>query len=193
MKRGAATSGVTRAGRRRRLGFTLAETAVAVGIVAFALVVILGFVSVALKTSRETQELQGAVGLRAPLADFLKTQGFTAMFNVATTGTQVVGYAYKDDNGSWTSRVRDKSVATGETEQLARRGRLYRIDLALSNNPPFTQTSGSLRGGGYTTATYPEAALPFQAKIYPATAVSGTAVAVSATNPILTYEVLVFR
>jgi prepilin-type N-terminal cleavage/methylation domain-containing protein len=186
--------------KMRQEGFSLIEIVLAVGIVSIALLAIFGLFGTALKSNAETLSQHEVMGVTRSFGDYLHATngggGFTNVFNwVKTPSTAPEIYAFAMTNGSFTNGLGSDSDFVAATSQ--RRGRLFRLALALSPNMPIRGASGSLisrpsasdlpaSASAYTN----EGVLALQVRAYSVPAPGGS---ITNLQPIFTYDTTVQR
>lgn len=202
---------LTNAARR---GFSLIEVVLAVGIVAFAMVAILGLFGSSLQSTQQVDNQDEALGIVRALPAYLQSQSFQTVYGwVQTPSTMPALYGYTllpsplqsgTDSAQQTviHSGTDTALTTGSTSYTHRQGRMFAIQLSLSPNMPMhlltTSTTVTLQPTAsqlpVSSTSYGEAVLPIRAAIYPVPIIiSGTNPIPAGTYPAFTYDTTVSR
>jgi len=184
---------------RSKAAFSLVEVLIAVGIIALALIPMIGLLGAIMGNARETATQNEALQTLPSLNDFLQRQGFTTVYGwAATPSTQpaVFAYTYLDNT---TGRVVRAIVAPDNAAALlattsyqTRRGRMFRAVISFSKNPP-PATSAFPTGSPWppaSQASYTSFVLPLHINLY---STPEYTVAPAPNNLVTSYETAVFR
>lgn len=184
-------------------GFSLIEIVLAIGIISFSLVAILGLFGSSLRSNNETISLHEMMGVSRSVSDFLSSTnpasgaGFSNVYGWVQSPSSEPGiYSFVQENGQITNGIGSDVAFVSSTAK--RSGRLFRILLSLSPNMPIKKMSGSNESlvARPTVSDLPasaaeytnDASLAVQIKVY---SVPATGISVTNLLPAFTYDTMV--
>ncbi len=185
-------------GPRGRTGFSLIEVVLAIGIISFSLVAILGLFGTSLRSNSDTISQHEVMGISRSVADFLgsgsSVAGFSNVYRwVQSTNSDPGIYAFVQSNGQITNGLGDDEAFVSAT--TSRSGRLFRMQISLSPNMPLRRVDGSVVGRPVASdlPATPElltndASLAIQIRMF---SVPAPGIPVTNLQPLFTYDTMV--